>query len=335
MSFTAREVRVARLPRGAVRADDFTIVEAPLPDLAEGEVAVRNSWFSLDPYMRLPLTPRAGLHGAVGVGSVLDGAAVGTVIASRATSLPEGTVVLSQKGWRDGFTARAETLQPLDPDLGPPQWRLGVLGLTGITAWVGVEVTLQPAPGETIFISGGAGAVGLVACQLARRRGARVLASAGSDEKVAWLEREIGVDRAVNYRTADMEGFLREAAPGGLDCYFDNVGGETLSAALRAMRVQGRVGLCGAIAQYGDDNYRAGPSDFFAIIEKGLTVTGFNAGLTGPRGGEILPALSTLLSSGELVWREAVVEGLDAAPSAFASLFDGANTGKMLVRLAG
>ena len=333
MTRTAREIRIASFPTHEVSAANFTIAEVAVPEPGEGEAVVRNTWFSLDPYMRLPLTGRGGVHAALAIGDVMDGAAVGVVEASRAPDLAVGTLVLSQRAWRDGFVAPAAQLTAIDPALGEPQWRLGVLGLTGITAYVGIEFTLDPKAGETVFISGGAGAVGAVACQLARRRGATVLASAGSDEKVAWLKSELGVHHAVNYRTQDVEAFLREAAPGGLDCYFDNVGGSTLDAVLRTMRVRGRIGLCGAIAQYNDDNYRAGPADFFAIIEKGLTVIGFNAGLAGPRAGEIIPALSAMLTSGELVWKETVVDGLDAAPAAFASFFTGGNTGKLLVRL--
>jgi len=333
MNVIAREIRIASFPAHEVSAANFEIVETALPDLAEGEVLVRNTWFSLDPYMRLPLTGRRGVHGSLKPGATMDGGAVGVVAASRAADLPEGTPVLSQRGWRDAFVARSGELLTIDAALGPPQWRLGVLGLTGITAFAGVELVLQPNAGETLFVSGAAGAVGMVACQLAKARGARVLGSAGSDAKVQWLKDRLGVDDAVNYRSEDIDAFLRRTAPDGLDAYFDNVGGSTMDAVLRTIRVFGRIGLCGAIAQYNDDNYRAGPSEYFAIIEKGLTVTGFNAGLAHDRTPEILAVLSRLLKTGALVWEETVVDGLDAAPAAFASLFAGANTGKLLVRL--
>lgn len=202
-----------------------------------------------------------------------------------------------------------------------------------MTAYPGIEDVLRPEAGETIFVSAAAGAVGSLACQLAKGRGARVLGSAGSDEKAAWLKSELGVDAVVNYRREDVAAFLKAQCPTGLDCYFDNVGGRTLDAALGAMRPGGRIGLCGAISQYNDDNYRAGPSDFFTIIEKGLVVTGFNAGLAAPRGREISAALIGLLQSGELLWKETVVEGLDNAAAAFASLFEGENVGKLIVRI--
>jgi NADPH-dependent curcumin reductase CurA len=333
VSSTARVIRLARRPGPDIRAEDFEIADVPLPELADGEVAVRNTWMSLDPYMRLPLTGQAGVHAPMAVGADMEGAAIGVVERSASAALPVGTTVMSRKGWRDRFVASAASLQRADGEF-PAQWRLGVMGLTGLTAYAGVELVLKPVAGETLFVSGAAGAVGSIACQLAKRRGARVVATAGSADKVDWLLRDVGVDAAGNYRTEDVGDFLKRVCPGGLDAYFDNVGGAALDAALGAMRPWGRIGLCGAIAQYGEGNYRAGPSDFFTIIEKGLTVTGFNAGLWGAsNGGEMLQALGAMLSRGELVWRETVVEGLEAAPAAFVSLFDGHNLGKLLVRL--
>ena len=333
MSQTARVIRLARRSEAEVRPDDFEIAEIGLRAPVEGEVVVRNTWMSLDPYMRLPLTGQSGVHSPMGVGSEMEGAAIGVVERSAAPGLPVGATVMSRKGWRDRFLAPAASLQRVDGET-PPQWRLGVLGLTGMTAYAGVEYVLKPVAGETLFVSGAAGAVGSIACQLAKRRGARVVATAGSAEKVTWLLSELGVDAAANYKTEDVGEFLSRACPDGLDGYFDNVGGPTLDAALRAMKPWGRIGLCGAIAQYDEDNYRAGPRDFFTVIEKGLTVTGFNAGLWGARaGGEMMQALGQMLSRGELVWRETVVEGLENAPSAFVSLFDGRNLGKLLVRL--
>jgi len=333
MSGIARVIRLARQPGPDIRPEDFGIAEAALPELAEGDVLVRNTWMSLDPYMRLPLTGQAGVHAPMEVGEEMEGTAIGVVERSAAPSLPVGATVMSRKGWRDCFVGPAAGLQRVDGDF-PPQWRLGVLGLTGMTAYAGVEFVLKPVAGETLFVSGAAGAVGSIACQLAKRRGSRVVATAGSADKVDWLLREVGVDAAADYKSEDVGAFLARACPYGLDAYFDNVGGPTLDAALGAMKLWGRIGLCGAIAQYGEDNYRAGPRDFFTIIEKGLTVTGFNAGLWGARAGaEMMQALGQMLTDGELVWRETVIEGLEAVPSAFVSLFDGRNLGKLLVRL--
>lgn len=329
----AREIRLAKMPGPSVAAEDFVLVDVQLPALAEGDVLVRNEWMSVDPYMRLPLTGRRGVRPGLGVGDGMSGAAVGVVEESRSSNLPVGALVLSQKGWRDRFVSAASELQTLPSAAVPPSWYLGVLGLSGTTAYTGIEDVLRPEAGETVFISAAAGAVGSLACQLAKARGARVLGSAGSDEKVAWLIAELGVDAAVNYRREDTAAFLKAQCPKGLDCYFDNVGGETLDAALSTMRVAGRIGLCGAISQYNQANYRAGPSEFFTIIEKGLVVTGFNASLAAPRAAKIAAALIALLQSGELRWKETVVEGLENAPHAFASLFEGDNLGKLVVRV--
>ncbi|MDB5447161.1 MAG: hypothetical protein JWQ97_2478 [Phenylobacterium sp.] len=334
MAELARVVRLARRPASDVVAEDFEIAQVELPSLAEGQVLVRNTWMSLDPYMRLPLTGRPGVHAPAELGAVMTGAAVGVVEQSTAPALPVGSTVVSQRGWRDRFVAADSEVQPIDASAGQPSWHLGILGLIGLTAFAGIEEVLKPAAGETIFVSGAAGAVGSLACQLARRRGARVLGSAGSDEKVAWLVEELGVAAAVNYKRQDVGAFLHAQCPDGLDIYFDNVGGPTLDAVLSAMRTRGRIGLCGAISQYNHANYRAGPDDFFSIIEKGLTVIGINAGLWRPQSGRIMPQLSALLASGELVWKETVVEGLENAPRAFASLFHGENIGKLVVRLS-
>ncbi len=333
MSGYAREIRFVRRPVGEVGAGDFTVETVPLATPGEGEVTVENLWMSLDPYMRLPLTEQPGVHAAIALGSTMDGAALGVVTRSRAPDLPVGAHVLSQRGWRDAFTAPAGELRAVDPNVGSLSWYVGVLGLIGLTACTGIDHVLAPTAGETVYVSGAAGAVGMVACQLAKRRGARVIGTAGSDEKVEWLTSVVGLDAAANYRTCDVAAFLRGQCPAGLDVFFDNVGGGTLDAALGAMKVRGRIGLCGAIAQYNEGNYRAGPAEFFTIIEKSLTVLGFNAGTFTARAPEMLAGLAALLSSGDLVWRETVVEGLENAPAAFASLFTGGNTGKLVVRL--
>jgi NADPH-dependent curcumin reductase CurA len=330
-----REVRLARRPNGAPVADDFAVVEVDLAEPGEGEVLVRNQVMSVDPYMRLPMTGQGGVHAPMGAGETLHGAAVGRVEASRAPGLPVGAWVSSAaRGWREAYVAPARELTRIDPLAGDPSLYVGLLGLVGVTAWGGVEETLRPEAGQTVFVSAGAGAVGMVACQLARRRGARVIATTGSDAKAAWLTGEIGVDAAINYRTAgNLADALRAAAPEGLDGMFDNVGGTTLEAAIEVMKPGGRIALCGAIELYNTANYRAGPANFFTVIEKCLELKGFNAGLFYPRAPEIFAALTGMLASGELIWRETVREGIEAAPRAFIDMMGGGNLGKMVVRL--
>lgn len=333
MTGRANVVRVKRKVEGSVSAADFEIVPEDLAAPNEGEIVVGNRFVSVDPYMRLPLTGRAGVKAPIGIGSSMAGAAVGIVEASRAPGVEPGDWVMSQSGWRDAFVGNAKTVQKVSTDGIEPSWYLGILGLTGITAYAGIEEAIKPQPGETLFVSSAAGAVGSLAGQLAKLRGARVIGSAGSDEKCAWLMQKLGFDAAVNYRTGDIAAFLARECPGGLDCYFDNVGGATLDAALRAMRPAGRIGVCGAMSQYNGENYRAGPSEFFTIIEKGLTVIGFNAGMWGAKAAAYMPTLAGHLKAGRIVWQETIVDGLDNLPDAFASLFDGRSAGKVVVRI--
>ena len=334
MSPQAREVILLERPDGAPQARDFGIKEVQLPPLASGRVRVRNTWLSLDPYMRLYLTGLPGAHPPLQKGETLDGGAVGEVVASEAADLPVGTAVFSSRhGWRDAYVAHASELRALDPGLGPLQYHLGIFGLIGITACAGMEAVLAPEPGQTLFVSGAAGAVGSVAVQLGKLRGAKVIASAGSTEKGRWLTAELGADAFVNYRDDDLGKALRNFAPDGIDLYFDNVGGDHLEAAMESMKVGGRIALCGSIAQYDSDNYRAGPGNFFTAIEKGLTLTGFNAGLYAGQAPGYIAQLAGLLNAGDLIWRETVVDGFDNLVPAFCDLLRGGNTGKMLVRL--
>jgi NADPH:quinone reductase len=331
----SREVRLARHPDGAPATEDFALETVDLPDPGPGRFLVRNRFMSVDPYMRLPMTGRDGVHAAMDAGHTLSGAAIGVVEQSAHDGWPVGAWVVSgAHGWREAYISDGAGLTRLDALVGEPSLYVGLLGLIGVTAFGGIEGVLKPGPGDTLFVSGAAGAVGSVACQLAKRRGARVLGTTGSDDKVAWLKAELGLDEAVNYKTAgDLRPVLKSFAPGGLSMMFDNVGGETLEATIDAMKPGGQLALCGAIALYNGSNYRAGPANFFAVIEKCLRVEGFNAGPYYPRAGEIFGFLGGLLAGGELVWRETIRDGIEAAPRAFIDMMAGANIGKMLVRL--
>ncbi len=334
MSDVSRVFRLAHRPDGAPSPEDFTLAETRLPPLAPGQVTVRNRFLSVDPYMRLPMTTLEGVHAPTEIGGEMDGGAVGEVIESAADALPVGSFVFSPLlGWRDFYVADARTLAPVDPKLAPLSAYLGVLGISGLTAYAGLEYVLQPKAGETIFVSGAAGAVGIVVCQLAKRRGCRVIGSTGDPAKKAALVERFGADAAINYKTDDLRAALRAFAPDGLDMYFDNVGGSHLEAALESMKVHGRMALCGAVELYNSDNYRRGPGNFFTTIEKGLTLTGFNIGLFAARRGEMMADLAGLLAAGTLHGDETVVDGLENTGKAFADMMRGANTGKMVVRL--
>jgi NADPH-dependent curcumin reductase CurA len=307
-----------------------TALDAPVA----GEVLVRNLWLSLDPYMRITMSDQGGLHGTVPLSAALPGGAVGEVIASANAELPVGHLVLSMAhGWRDHYLAPASQLQPLSLAAGPIQRFLGLYGLTGVTAGGGVHGVLKPQPGETLFVSAAAGAVGSVAVQLAKRAGAHVIACAGSDAKCAWAIGTLGADHAINYRREDLSARLAELAPGGLAAAFDNVGGEQLEILIDAMAPRGRIALCGAIALYDSANYRAGPRNLFAAIEKHVSLTGFNAGFYFAEAPRIIADLAAAEAEGALIHEETIVEGLDAMPQGFIDLLAGASRGKILVRI--
>lgn len=332
---SSTQVEIRQLPDGHVNANDFALAEVALPPLGSGEVQVRNDWMSLDPYMRLGLTRQDGFVAQLAPGDILNGPAIGVVEKSLDTAFPVGAHILSQMGWRSHFVANARDvpLKLVDSDV-PPEWHLGLLGLTGVTAWLGIEEVLLPAEGETIFISGAAGAVGSIACQLAKRRGARVLGSAGSDEKAQWLMRELGVDAVLQYREHSVEAFVETHAPDGVDCYFDNVGGAMLEAFLSLVRPGGRIGLCGAMSQYEQGDYRTGPKNFFAVIENGLCLQGFNAfRLSEHKWTEIAGRLKALARTGELKPCQSIVNGIEQVPDAFARMFDAGQCGKLIVRI--
>tara|TARA_R110001599_G_scaffold179582_1_gene372256 strand:+ start:20512 stop:21528 length:1017 start_codon:yes stop_codon:yes gene_type:complete len=334
MVLETRRIVLAKRPAHSVCSGDFALEATRLDSPREGEVLVRNLWMSVDPYMRLYLSEQSGLHSSLPIGEPLTGAAVGEVMESRSSAFQPGSFVISQTmGWRENYVAAADTLTPLAAGTDHLQRYLGIYGLTGITAFAGIRHVLKPKPGETLLVSGAAGAVGSVALQLAKIAGARVIGTTGNDDKGRWLTETLGADAFINYRNEDVGSRLAELVPDGLDMLFDNVGGAQLEIAIDAMQSKGRIALCGAISQYEDANYRAGPANLFAIIEKHISITGFNAGFYFDRAPAIIGELSGLIDSGKLIWEETIVEGLEKAPTAFATMLSGGNKGKMLVKL--
>lgn len=329
----SREIRLAGRPQGEPTFDSFSFANVELPDPQPGEVLVRNLYISVDPYMRGRMNDAKSYVPPFEVGKALQGGAVGRVEVSNDPSLPAGSHVLSMYGWREAFVAPASHVQVVDVSLAPPSAYLGILGTTGLTAWVGLFRIARLQDGETIFISGGAGAVGIAACQFARMHGCRVLASAGSDEKVGVLRDELKVDFAFNYRKGEPLGYLKKGAPGGLHVYFDNTLGPQLEAALYCLRDHGRVVMCGGIAGY--NTPVAGPRNLALAISKRLRLEGFIITDWMKEMPAFFAEAVPALKSGKLMNRETVVEGLDAAPAAFMDLLHpGAkNVGKMIVKL--
>jgi NADPH-dependent curcumin reductase CurA len=332
---SGREIHLKSIPQGMPSEQIFEFVTVAVPDPEPGQVLVRQIWMSVDPYMRGRM--RAGGRSYVPpfeVNAVLDGAAVGRVVASRNPAFRVGDRVVGPSGgFREYFMSDGKRLRVVDPNAVTLSAWLGVLGVPGFTAWIGVKEILLPTPGQALFVSGAAGAVGSVACQIAKISGCHVIGSAGSDEKCAWL-RELGVDVALNYKTAgDFTRALAEACPSGLDRYFENVGGVQLEAALEVLNDFGRIAVCGLIAQYNATAPAAGPRNFANVISRRLDVRGFIILDHFTRFGEFMSDMLPWVRDGRVQWRETVYEGLDSVPRAFLGLFSGDNVGKSVVRI--
>ena len=329
-----RQIVLASRPSGLPTEANFQLTETDRPELADGQVRVLNLFMSVDPYMRPRMNDVKSYSPPFRLGQPLEGGAVGTVIESRSPDLSEGDLVLHMLGWRDEAVLPARHAQKVvaAPGLSPSAY-LGVLGMPGLTAYVGLLDIAALKPGDVVFVSGAAGAVGSMAGQVAKLKGAaRVIGSAGSDEKVRWL-REIGFDAAFNYKTAPVLSQLREAAPDGIDVYFDNVGADQLEAAIALLNTHGRVAMCGAIAHYNATEVPGGPGNLGLVITKRLTLRGYIISDHWDRLPAMIVDVSTWLREGKLSHTETIVDGLDSAPGAFISLFNGGNTGKMIVRL--
>jgi NADPH-dependent curcumin reductase CurA len=323
----SREVVLAARPQGEPQESDFELREVADPEIGDGQVLVRNVFVSVDPYMRGRMTGIRTYVAGFDVGDPIDGGAVGRVVASKYDGLAEGDWVNSQLGWRELGVVEGKRLRKLDPSLAPPSTALGMLGMPGFTAWIGLVEIAQVKEGETLYVSGAAGAVGSAAVQIAKLKGLRVIGSAGSDEKVEWL-RSLGAE-AFNYR----ETRPKDALADGIDVYFDNVGGEQLEAALTALRPFGRVAACGAISRYNDEKPEPGPRNMALIVSKRLRVQGFIVTDHYARFDEFLAEVGPWVADGSIECRETIIEGLENVPAAFAGLFRGDNTGKMLVRV--
>ena len=323
----SRVVVLAARPQGEPRESDFELRDVPDRAPGEGEVLVRNVLVSVDPYMRGRMSGLRTYVGPYEIGEVVDGATVGRVVESLHEDFAAGDWVRTALGWRELGVAPGDALRRLDPDAAPPSTALGVLGMPGFTAWIGLLEIGRIVAGETVYVSAAAGAVGSAAVQIARLKGCRVLGSAGSPEKVEWL-RSLGVE-AFDYR----ETSAKEALADGIDVYFDNVGGEQLEAALSALHPFGRVVACGAISRYNAAGPEPGPRNLNLVVTRRLRIEGFIVTDHQARFRDFLAEVGPWVRSGEVRYRETIVEGIEQAPAAFAGLFHGDNVGKMLVRV--
>ncbi|MEO7634874.1 MAG: NADP-dependent oxidoreductase [Sphingomicrobium sp.] len=327
----ARAWQLQSRPQGLPTADNFALADVDLPALDEGQVHVANRWLSVDPYMRGRMNDVKSYVPPFAIGAPMDGGAVGEVIASNAAGFAPGDMVLHMAGWRDEAVVPAAALHKL-PDLGvPPQAFLGNLGLTGGTAYFGLLDAASAKPGDIVFVSAAAGAVGSAAVQIAKARGMTVIGSARGKDKCDFV-RSLGADAAIDYSDGPLVKSLAAAAPQGIDVYFDNVGGDHLDAAFAVARQNARFAICGMIGDYNSGQ----PATFryiMRVIAMRIRLQGFIYTDYVSRLGEFHRDMGGWLASGAVQSRDTVVDGLEAMPQAFLGLFSGANTGKMLVKL--
>lgn len=334
-----KAVYLTSYPTGMPDVRHFAIRENALPPLKDGEILMRTVWMSVDPYMRGRMRPDVKSYvPPFSLDQPLDGGAVSEVVASKNGSFRSGDYVVAfQGGWKDYWISNGDGLTKVDAAIAPLSAYLGVLGMPGLTAWAGLTQILDPKPGETVFVSGAAGAVGSLVCQLAKIKGARVVASAGSREKCDWLLREGGADVALNYRdyknASELTKALEEAAPGGVNCYFENVGGMHLEAALNCIAFGARIALCGMISIYNAKELQPGPPNLAFLIARSAKMQGFIVSIYLHLAQQFAMETAPLLAQGKIKFRESVYDGLGKAPEAFLGLFQGENFGKAVIRV--
>ncbi|MDU0479462.1 NADP-dependent oxidoreductase [Staphylococcus chromogenes] len=332
MTTTTKQWVLASRPVGLPTSDNFRLETAELPSLIDGQVLVRNVVASVDPYMRGRMNDSDSYIPPFELDQPLQGGAVGEVVDSRSEKLPVGTMVQNFHGWEEFAVVNEAEASIVDTQLAPAETYLGALGMPGLTAYVGLTAVGEFREGDAVFVSGAAGAVGQMVGQLAKQFGAsRVIGSAGSPEKVQHLL-DLGFDAAFNYKDGDVQEQLRDAAPEGIDVYFDNVGGEHLEAAIANLNTFGRVSMCGAIAQYNSTEPTPAPRNLALAIGKCLTLRGFVVGQYAQLKDEFVQRVAPLIASGKVRADFTVREGFDTMPDAFLELFSGGNRGKMVVK---
>ena len=331
---TAREWHLIARPKGMPSSDDFELAEVPVRAPGEGEVVVRNRFLSVDPYMRGRMNDVKSYVPPFQLGEPMDGGAVGEVVASTVDTHAVGDLVLHMSGWREVAVGPAKAFSVLPASDLSPSYHLGVLGMPGLTAYAGLFEVAGFSDGETVFVSGAAGAVGSLVGQLVKARGGRVIGSAGSAEKVRRLTEDLGFDAAFDYKAGPVAEQLAAAAPEGIDVYFDNVGGEHLEAAIGALNQHGRIAVCGMISVYNATEPPAAPRNLGLMVGKRLRMQGFIVSDHGHLRAQFREEVGGMLTDGRVRAEETVVDGIEHVVDAFIGLLSGDNTGKMVVRLA-
>jgi hypothetical protein len=330
-----RQITLAARPVGFPKESDFQLIETPMPTPRDGELLVKILYLSVDPYMRGRMNDAKSYAKPVVLGEVMVGGTVGQVIESKHPDFQVGDYVESRLGWQEYAVSDGTALRKIDPTLAPISTALGVLGMPGMTAYFGLLDICDPQPGETVVVSGAAGAVGSLVGQIAKIKGCRVVGIAGTDEKVDWLVNELGFDAAFNYKTTDnYVAKLRELCPHGVDVYFDNVGGAITDAVLLSLNSHARISICGQISQYNLEKPELGPRIFSLLLVKQAKAEGFLVFQFADRYDEGMRQMATWMQQGKLRYREEIAEGLAATPRAFIEMLRGQNTGKQLVKIA-
>lgn len=328
-----KEIRFASRPTGMPTLDNFQTVDVDVPQLNDGEVLVRTLYISVDPYLRGRMRPGRSYVPPFEVGEVIASGAVGEVVESRSPQFQTGDIVTGMMGWRLFNVMKEVELRKIDPRVAPITTALGVLGMPGLTAYFGLLDIGQPKAGETVVVSGAAGAVGMTVCQLAKIKECRVVGIAGTDDKNQYLKNELGVDVTVNYKSGDVAQALKEACPKGVDVYFDNVGGEVSDAVIQLLNHGARIVICGQISLYNLDRPDVGPRPQPSLLVNSALMKGFIIRDYAARFPEGVTQLAQWLAAGKLKYVETIAEGFENTPQAFIGLFSGENLGKQIVKV--
>ena len=331
---TTKQIVLASRPEGLPTLTNFRLENIELPDLQDGKVLLKGLYYSVDPYLRGRMNDAKSYVPPFLVGKPIEGSVIARVIESKTDTFTKGDLVLGMLPWSQEFIAEGKGLQKIDLSAKHPSYYLGILGMTGLTAYFGLMEIGKPKSSETVVVSGAAGAVGMVVGQIAKIQGCHVIGIAGSDEKIKLLTEELGLDGAINYKkSVDIKAAIAELCPDGVDIYFDNVGGEISDAVMANINKGARIIICGQISSYNDNETPVGPRPQSALVRKSALMQGFLVSNYISRFPEGVLQLSEWLSTGKLKYRETIIKGFERLPEAFISLFAGENTGKMLVEI--
>jgi NADPH-dependent curcumin reductase CurA len=334
MSTVNRQFKLATRPVGMVKRSDFEFTQGPVPEAGDGEIVVKNLFISLDPAMRGWMNEGKSYVPPVGIGEVMRAGAVGKVVASKNTKFAAGDHVVGIFGVQDYALSNGKGVTKVEPKLAPLPVYLGTLGMPGMTAYFGLLDVGQAKAGETVVVSGAAGAVGTVVGQIAKIKGCRVVGIAGGADKCEWIVKELGFDAAIDYKKGDLKAALKQNCPKGIDVYFDNVGGEILDTALTQLAMRARIVICGAISQYNNTTPMKGPSNYMSLLVNRARMQGMVVFDYADRYAEAAREMAGWMQQGKLKSREDVVEGLETFPETLLKLFKGENTGKLVLKVA-